>query len=128
MNSMLTGYESEQELGAAMIEYEREDYRNGERKGPLPIDLEKVNNSDLPVRAFEVLRLLRKIGPSTAGQLAEHIDMPVNSIAASCNSLRLKKFVTKDDMQKRGYCHYTKKEVSIGGWIYTAVPKDDVQK
>lgn len=125
MNSMLTGYESEQELGAAMIEYEREDYRNGERKGPLPIDLEKVNNSDLPVRAFEVLRLLRKLGPSTAGELAEHIDMTTGQIAASCNSLRMKKFVTKDDMQKRGYCHYTKKEVSIGGWVYTAVPKDE---
>jgi hypothetical protein len=119
---MLKGYESEQTLGEAMISFERADYKNGVRSSPLPIDLEKVNNSDLPLRAFEVLRLLRWLGPSTAGQLVEHIDMPVNSIAASCNSLRLKKFVTKDDMQKRGWCSVTQTEIALGGWIYTAVP------
>lgn len=125
MNSMLKRYDSEKALGEAMIEYEREDYKNGERKSPLPIDLEKVHNSDLPIRAFEVLRLLRKLGPSTAGELAEHIDMTTGQIAASCNSLRMKKFLTKDELQKRGYCHYTQKETFLGGWIYSAVPKDE---
>jgi len=108
---------NEEQLGAAMLEKRRAEFLSG-RLPPPPCDKSKEHNSPMPVDGYEILALLREMGPTTANKISERIDLSSKKIGAVLSKLSTMRFAEKIELQK----YKTSTHVSTA-WVYQAVEK-----
>ena len=116
MNSMMSKFKSEEQLGRVMMLARRKEAKKD--KLPIPADAgSKPANRQMPEFGQEVLGLLQDAGVATAKDLEPHTDMTHRKIAHILQILEQLNHAKRLTQKRREYYPGTKK-LTNGAWVY----------
>ena len=117
MNSMMTNFKSEEQLGRVMMLARRKECKKHKLLIPADADRSKPANRQMPEFGQEVLGLLQDAGVATAKDLEPHTDMTQRKIAHILQILEQLNHAKRLSQKRREYYPGTKK-LTNGAWVY----------